>query len=186
MSGTLPIADALQSANVCIFVEGFFAMHFKTHRFHKIHSKIAVFQRYLRECDFGRYNHWIISGIWKELRKLKCGFTLGASTIRYRRSLELGNRVHLQSKILYWDEKAFYVEQRLINEDNFVCATVIAKQSVISPKGQESVTPQSILEALFRKPVRAPEPPPELESWLKYNIASSDRLKDERNKFHYQ
>ena len=118
------------------------------------------------------------------MKRFKCGFVLGGVTVRYRKSLELGDRVRIQSKILYWDQKAFYVEQRFLNEENFVCAVVLAKQSLVQTKTRDIVTPQMLVEAVLGRPVKIPVPPAEVDYWIEYNTASSNSLREERNKIH--
>ena len=40
--------------------------------------------------------------------------------------------MHAFFQIVCWDEKSFYVEQQIVrNRDNFVCAIVIARQSLM-------------------------------------------------------
>jgi hypothetical protein len=55
--------------------------------------------RYLRECDFGRFKLWLLSGVWDAVKKLSGQVTLGASTIRYRKSLQLGQRYIIKTKV---------------------------------------------------------------------------------------
>eukprot|EP00058_Branchiostoma_floridae_P015343 XP_002600831.1 hypothetical protein BRAFLDRAFT_75877 [Branchiostoma floridae] len=43
--------------------------------------------RYPRKCDFGRFHLWESTGMWDSVVKLGGSMTLGASTIRFRRSL---------------------------------------------------------------------------------------------------
>ena len=38
--------------------------------------------RYLREADFGRFELWLLNGIFKKAQQLKCRVTLGGVTIR--------------------------------------------------------------------------------------------------------
>ena len=68
------------------------------------------------------------------MRKSNCGVTIAASTVRYRRSLELFQKVVLRTRVLAWDESAFYLEQRFIREDGFVYAIVLTKNTVIQAK----------------------------------------------------
>ena len=56
--------------------------------------------RYLRHCDFGRMKLWMLSGVWDAVRKLSGHVTMGASTIRYRKSLQLGQRYTVKTKVM--------------------------------------------------------------------------------------
>lgn len=57
--------------------------------------------RYLREADFGRFELWIKTGVYDTVKKLGGMITLGASTIRYRKSIELFDVFTIQSKVRY-------------------------------------------------------------------------------------
>lgn len=46
------------------------------------------FYRYFCECDFGRINFWIISGMMNVMRKNKCCVIIVVLSVRYRRLLE--------------------------------------------------------------------------------------------------
>ncbi|CAM9524148.1 protein THEM6 [Lethenteron reissneri] len=129
--------------------------------------------RYLRECDFARTALCITHGIIKAMRELRGGMVLGASTIRYRRSLRFLQRFVIRSRILCWDEKAFYVEQRVIMQsDGFVAAIALARLNVTG------TSPEHILRLLCRRAVQGPDPPPEVLSWLEYNRQSSEMLRN--------
>ncbi|XP_060682668.1 protein THEM6-like [Hemiscyllium ocellatum] len=128
--------------------------------------------RYLRECDFARFSLYIRNGIFHVTRKLKANMVLGAATIRYRRSLNLFEQFKIRSRILCWDEKAFYVEQEFIScRDSFVCATMLCRQNVLYS------TPDKLLQTLCKRKVECPDFPEELQLWIKYNLASSAKLK---------
>ncbi|EDO34696.1 predicted protein, partial [Nematostella vectensis] len=103
--------------------------------FHVLPSDLDVFlhmnnSRYLRALDFARYEHFLGSGMSSVLRKHKCRFILAATTIRYRRSLELFQKIKLTTKIVYWDDRAFYFEHHFIDEEGFVSAVAFSKVAV--------------------------------------------------------
>uniref|UniRef100_UPI00398F794B protein THEM6-like n=1 Tax=Pristiophorus japonicus TaxID=55135 RepID=UPI00398F794B len=128
--------------------------------------------RYLRECDFARFSLYIRNGLFQATRKLKANMVLGAATIRYRRSLHLFEQFKIQSRILCWDEKAFYIEQEFIScRDSFVCATMLCRQNVLYS------TPDKLLQLLCKRKVECPDFPEEVQLWINYNLASSARLK---------
>ncbi|XP_072351257.1 protein THEM6-like [Scyliorhinus torazame] len=128
--------------------------------------------RFLRECDFARISLYIRNGMFHVTRKLKANMVLGAATIRYRRSLRLFEQFKIRSRILCWDEKAFYIEQEFIScRDSFVCATMLCRQNVLYS------TPDKLLQILCKRKVECPDFPEELQLWIKYNLASSAKLK---------
>lgn len=130
--------------------------------------------RYLRECDFARFSLYGRNGVLKALRALRGNMVVGASTIRYRRALCIGEGYELRSRIVTWDEKAFYLEQRFVStKDGLVCAIMYCKQSVIRS------TPDQIMQHLCKRKVECPEFPEDLQHWVNFITASSQVLRAE-------
>ncbi|XP_066287796.1 protein THEM6-like [Branchiostoma lanceolatum] len=128
--------------------------------------------RFSRKCDFGRFMLWESTGIWDSVRKLGGSAVLGASTVRFRRSLQFLEPFRVRSKVLCWDNKAFYVEQRLESlRDNFICAIVYCKQTMIR------VSPAKVVEATCGEPMASPEFPSEITAWIEMNNISSENLR---------
>ena len=71
--------------------------------------------KHLRELDFGRFGLYIDKGLWEILIRRSAVFLVNAISIRYRRSLQLFQKFEVHTKILAWDEKVLYLEQRLID-----------------------------------------------------------------------
>lgn len=106
--------------------------------------------RYLRECDFARFSLYVRNGVFKALRALKASMVVGATTIRYRRALCIGEGYELRSRIVTWDDKAFFLEQRFVStKDGLVCAVMYCKQSVIRS------SPDKIMQHLCKRKVRS-------------------------------
>ncbi|XP_072525460.1 protein THEM6 [Salminus brasiliensis] len=130
--------------------------------------------RYLRECDMGRLAFYARNGIFKASRALKATMVIGASTIRYRRSLAFGEAFELRSRIVAWDEKSFYVEQRFVSKsDGFISAVMLCRQNVVRS------SPDKILEHLCKRKVECPDIPEDLQQWIKFISASSQALRAE-------
>lgn len=131
--------------------------------------------KYLREMDFGRVYHLLFSNFYDTL--LACGgklLTIGASTIRYRRSLRLWERFSLQTRILCWVDNALYVEQRFVScRDGFISAIALLKMST------KGATVEKTLEKLCVGRCPSPPFPPEVESWAEAIDRSKDNLKRE-------
>lgn len=132
--------------------------------------------RYLRECDFARLALYTRNGVLKATRALRASLVVGASTIRYRRSLSLGEAFELRSRIVAWDEKSFYVEQRFVScSSGVVSAVMYCRQNV------QRSSPDKILQHLCKRKVECPEYPEELQHWINYMTASSKNLRAENN-----
>lgn len=104
--------------------------------------------RYLRECDFARFSLYTRNGVFKALRALKASMVVGASTIRYRRALCIGEGYELRSRVVTWDDKSFFLEQRFVStKDGLVCAVMYCKQTVIRS------SPAQIMQHLCKRKV---------------------------------
>ncbi|XP_076838079.1 protein THEM6-like [Brachyhypopomus gauderio] len=130
--------------------------------------------RYLRECDFSRLSLYARNGVLKTVRTLGANIVVGATTVRYRRPLRVGEGFELRTRIVTWDEKSFYLEQRFVScKDGMVAAIVYCKQNVVR------TSPDKILQHLCQRKVEVPEFPEDLQHWIKFIAASSDALKAE-------
>ncbi|XP_030630377.1 protein THEM6 [Chanos chanos] len=130
--------------------------------------------RYLRECDFARFSYYTRNGMFKAVSVLKASMVVGASTIRYRRSFQFGESFELRTRIVSWDEKSFYLEQRFVSKrDGFISAIMMCRQNVIRS------TPDKILEFLCKRKVECPDIPQDLQHWINFISASSQALRAE-------
>ncbi|KAL0967037.1 hypothetical protein UPYG_G00303780 [Umbra pygmaea] len=128
--------------------------------------------RYLRECDFARFSLYTRNGVFKACRNLRAALVVGATTIRLRRALHLGEAFELRSRIVLWDEKAFYLEQRFVSSrDGLVAAVMFCKQNVIGS------SPDKILQYLCKRKVECPDYPEDLQHWVNFISASSLALR---------
>lgn len=104
--------------------------------------------RYLRECDFARISLCARNGVLKATRALGAAMVAGAITVRYRRPLCVGEKFELRTRIVTWDEKAFYIEQRFVSsKDGMVAAVLFCKLNVM--RG----SPDKILQHLCKRKV---------------------------------
>ena len=130
--------------------------------------------KYMREMDYGRIGMGMERGLHRALRKNKAYMVMAASSIRYRRSLGLFQRFVLRTRILCWDEGAFYVEQRMLQRDGFVSAIMLAKMAVCG------IAVSSLIKYMTRESVESPPFPPEVARWCESITASSRSLRKER------
>jgi acyl-CoA thioesterase FadM len=130
--------------------------------------------KYLREMDFGRIHHFVSTNFYRSLVSFGGDLVVGATMIRYRRSLRLWQRFSLRTRILCWDDNALYVEQRfLCAMDGFVCAIALLKMVT------KGVAVGEVLERLCVGNTNSPVFPPEVESWAEAISRSSNHLKQE-------
>jgi acyl-CoA thioesterase FadM len=78
---------------------------------------------YLSLMDLGRMDLMLRSGKWQALKRLGWYPVAAAVTVTYRRSLRLWERYTLETKVVGFDDKAMYVEQRFVrNGEVYVVA----------------------------------------------------------------
>ena len=127
--------------------------------------------KYLREMDFARMGWGMETGVYRA-RKSGAVIVLNAASIRYRRSLQLFQRFVIKTRLLCWEDDAFYLEQKISTGDGFVCAITLAKMAV------RGLPFPSILErVLGERGVESPSPSAEVASWMESIRHSSAALK---------
>lgn len=105
--------------------------------------------RYLREADLARCVHLTRCGIFQAVRALGAHTVLSAVGCRYRRSLHLFERFVIHTRLLGWDERTFFLEQRFVSaRDGFVCAVLFVRQHVVG------ASPDKAVQHLCRRKVR--------------------------------
>lgn len=130
--------------------------------------------RYLREADMARVAHMTRCGVLGALRELRANAVLAASCVRYRRSLHLFEPFEVRTRLLGWDDRAFYLEARFVSlRDGFLCALLRSRQHVLG------TSPERIVQHLCKRRVEPPELPEDVKHWIAYNEASSQLLRAE-------
>lgn len=145
--------------------------------------------RYLRELDFARADFYERTDLYREVCSQGSGVVQGATTIRYRRFIKPLMIFKITSKIIYWDEKSFFMEHRFITpSDGFIRAIAICRQrlldcsadTVIGALLNRRVKQKGNVEAgVTQVPPAKPEMPPELSRWIESNEISSAILRQE-------
>lgn len=69
---------------------------------------------YLSIMDLGRMNLLVRSGIWASFQRLGYYPVVANETISFRRSLQPWQRYVLETRIVGYDDRAVYVEQRFV------------------------------------------------------------------------
>ncbi|XP_078542786.1 protein THEM6 isoform X2 [Lissotriton helveticus] len=130
--------------------------------------------RYLREADFARFSHFTRCGIFGALHALGAGIVMASCATRFRRSLRVFEPFEVRTRLLCWDERAFFVEQRFVSpKDGRVCAVVLSRQHILDG------SPEKIVQHVCKRKVESPEFPEEVVHLISFNDASSRRLRAE-------
>jgi acyl-CoA thioesterase FadM len=101
--------------------------------------------RFASVMDLGRIDLLVRSGFWREARRRGWYPLVGAIAIEYRRPLRVFQRYRLTTRILGWDERWFYIEQRFIRDGRVVAIATV--KAII--RGAAGVVPSAeALEAI--------------------------------------
>lgn len=91
---------------------------------------------YFTLFDLGRFDLMVRSGVWAETRRLGYTPVVSAETISFRKSLNLGQKYELQTRMLGSDEKAVYFEQRMVVNGEiyargYICTRMVSKNGPV-------------------------------------------------------
>lgn len=123
--------------------------------------------RFLTVMDLGRNDLLVRSGaVWTWLRQ-RWTPLLGGATIRYKRALRPFVRYQLRTRVLGWDDKWFYFEQRFTRSDQ-VYAVAIVKALLQGPDGK---VPPAELFASIGHNGDSPTLPESVALWLETEMS---------------
>ena len=117
--------------------------------------------RYLQLMDLGRFDYIIRAGLLRQMRRQRWMPLVGAETIRFRRALAPFQKYRLHTRLVHWDDKWFYFEQRFTARGELI-ATAIVKGLLRAPAG--NVLPGEVLAAGGHQ-LPAPPAPPGIVAW---------------------
>lgn len=115
--------------------------------------------RYFTLMDLGRLHLLRRSGVVLEVLRRHWRPIVGSEAIRFRRSLDPFQTFELHTRVLAWDERWFYMEQRFLRAGQ-VCAIGLVKAQMRAKDGP--VPPVDFLALLGEG--HPPMPRPELPS----------------------
>jgi acyl-CoA thioesterase FadM len=90
--------------------------------------------RYLLAMDVGRWELVMRTGLWRELWRRRWFPVVASATLRFRRSLDPFHRYWLVTRLVAWDEKWCFLEQRF-ERDGHVHAIGRVKALFRGPEG---------------------------------------------------
>jgi acyl-CoA thioesterase FadM len=111
---------------------------------------------YLSLMDLGRMDLMIRSGKWQELGRRGWYPVAASVTVTYRRSLRLWEKYTLETKMIGFDDKAMYVEQRFVR-DNEVYVNAVMRARFLKKSGG-TVTIAELAEVAGIDPATMPIP----------------------------
>lgn len=110
---------------------------------------------------------------------------VGSQTVRYRRELSFGEPYALETRVLCWDDRAFYVEHRFVTQKvggggKFINAIVLVKNTVLGKLGPGKLVAK--LPGLSESEHESPAVPKDIAAWIESNDISSKLLRAESSK----
>lgn len=81
--------------------------------------------RYLSLMDLGRTHLIAQNGLMSPLIQERWGVVVHSSHVTYLRPLDPMQRFELRSRIVYWDEKYWYIEQRFLSDDALYAVALV-------------------------------------------------------------
>ena len=118
---------------------------------------------YLTLMDLSRYDLGLRSGIWNKWKKLGWYPVVVAVTITYRKSLMPWQSFDIESKVIGWDEHAFYFEQRFTVADEIYTVAIARIRFLKRSRGV--LSPQEVIDGTGVAPATRPVLPEWVKNW---------------------
>lgn len=119
---------------------------------------------YLTLLDLGRIDLMIRTGMMKVAKQNGFYPVVASEAIKFRISLTPFAKFAIQTKLVGWDDRYFYISQRFVWK-NQVAAAAFIKGRILSKKGGK-VAPGDVFKLLGR-PGLSPPLPPVVENFLR-------------------
>lgn len=101
--------------------------------------------RYLSLMDLGRTDLIIRTGLHRLMLRHKWQAVIGGATVRYRRPLKPFQPLRLSTRLLFWDDRWLYLEQRITTADGATACVALVKAVFIH--GGTRVSPADTIAA---------------------------------------
>ena len=118
---------------------------------------------FLTLMDIGRYDQGLRTGFWQKWKKLGWYPIVVNSTISYRKSLEPWQKFDLETKVIGWDDVAYYIEQRFVRNGEIYAKAIMRGRFLKRSWG--IVTPNEVMEGSGGWPGDEPVVPDWILKW---------------------
>ncbi|NCT90047.1 acyl-CoA thioesterase [Cellulomonas sp. APG4] len=119
---------------------------------------------YLQMMDVARSNLLADLGAFGELSRRGWYPVVAASTMTYRRSLRLGERFEIATRVLGWDHRVVYLEQLFSRGDDRVARGLVAGRFLA--RTGDRVPAPDVAQALGHDP-QSPPLPDDVAAWAR-------------------
>ncbi|MBN21539.1 MAG: thioesterase [Bdellovibrionaceae bacterium] len=118
---------------------------------------------YLSLMDLGRFDLTFRNGLLKIALKNKIYPLVASQAIRYTRSINLFEKFSIKTKVLGWDDRFFYLQQR------FICKGKVSALAVVKAKfkqaGKGGIKPEEFV-SLCKEDPTSPKLPHWVNEWI--------------------
>ncbi len=125
--------------------------------------------RYLTIMDIGRLDLTFRSNMLQKAIKNNYAPVLGSVQMRYRIPLLCFQAYDLESRLICWDKKWAYIEQRFVlakgPKAGAVAAIGMVKGSFYDTKNKSTVSPEQIITLIGRTDLKSPPMPEHFKAW---------------------
>ncbi len=122
--------------------------------------------RFLSIMDLGRIDLMIRTDLGKAVLKKRWKPLVGAVTMRYKLSLMPLQKYRLHTKVIGWDEKWLYIEQRFERRNRTISVGLV---KVLFRGSKKNITPVETLKAIHVN-IDPPELPEKVKRWLSMEV----------------
>lgn len=112
--------------------------------------------------DLGRIPLAVRNGVHAATRRLGYRLTVAGSTVRYRRRIQVFDRLVMKSRLLGWDDKFLYNEQSMWRPDGVCANHVVLRTAIVGRKG---MVPPAELAREMGHDGPSPALPPFVQAW---------------------
>ena len=120
---------------------------------------------YLQMMDVGRSHYIADLGGFPLLRSKGWYPVVAAQTVSYRRSLTLGQRFRITTRVVGWDERIIYLEQIFTRGEDRVARGLVAGRFLTRGSGER--VPAPAVADLLAPGTPAPQLPSDVEQWAR-------------------
>lgn len=118
--------------------------------------------RYLTLMDLGRIDLILRSPLKAAVKNNRWNPLVASILMRYRRSLKLFDPLILSTRVVCWDEKWFYIEQKFEKNGELMAAGLVKGLFA----GPEGVIPTARVLEAAGTPAESPPMPPKIRQWI--------------------
>lgn len=127
--------------------------------------------RYLQIMDLSRFNWMARCGVVSAMRRHGWGAVLGGSVVRFRHSLRVLETYEVDTRLVHWDKRWFYIEHQFLTAQGRIAA-VGCSRAALRQAGQW-VSPDEVVSAVAPGTKLVP-PPNYVDLW---NTAEDELFK---------